>query len=350
VIEHAEIHFEKGIHWFHGPNGSGKTTIIEAIHLLSTGRTLSGKGELDPLIRDGRSGMSIRLDHIDHGGFTLHKLRGGEKRLVRNSQDTMKQNEIARLLPLVTVHAQSHLLIDGPATVRRRYLDWGLFHTDEAFLQQNQQYNRLLKQRNASLRRGLPDRLVRSWDELLGEVGESLKVHRDTHLQGLIPHIEACLEALLPGRELQLSHRPGWSQQAAGLTSALAKALDQDRLRGYTSVGAHRAELILQVDGKPARERLSRGEKRRLALALRLAQLLWYEETKGHPPLCLLDDFGMELDETGGRKVLELVHGSGAQTLITTAEHLYRTYSPHTPVSAVFHVKHGEVQTHRPSR
>ncbi len=350
VIRHADIRFDQGIHWFHGPNGSGKTTIIEAIHLLSTGRTFGGKAELDPLIQDGQGGMSIRLDHSEHGGFTLHKARGEDKRLVRNTQDTMKQNEVARLLPLVTVHAQSHLLIDGPAVVRRRYLDWGLFHTDEAFLQQSHHYARLLKQRNASLRQGLPDRLVRSWDELLGEAGEHLKTHRENHLQSLKPYIDRCLRALLPDREVEITHRPGWSRQTVDLTTALANALEQDRIRGYTSVGAHRAELALQVDGKAARERLSRGEKRRLALALRLAQLLWYEHAKGHPPLCLLDDFGMELDESGGRTALDIVSASGAQALVTTTEHLFQTYSPHTPVNTVFHVKHGEVQTHRASR
>ncbi len=350
VIRHADIPFDHGIHWFHGPNGSGKTTIIEAIHLLSTGRTFTGKAELDPLIQDGQAGMSIRLDHSEHGGFTLHKARGEDKRLTRNTQDTMKQNEIARLLPLVTVHAQSHLLIDGPAVVRRRYLDWGLFHVDEAFVQQSQHYARLLKQRNASLRQGLPDRLVRSWDELLGEAGERLKAYRENHLQTLKPYIDQCQQALLPEREVGITLRPGWSRQAAHLTSALADNLEQDRLRGYTGVGAHRAELAIQVDRKPARERLSRGEKRRLALTLRLAQLLWYANLKGHPPVCLLDDFGMELDESGGRTVLELIERSGAQTLVTTTEHLFHTYLPHTPVNTVFHVKHGEVQIHRSSR
>ena len=346
MIRHADIPLEKGIHWFHGPNGSGKTTIIEAIHILSTGRTLGGKAELDPLIQDGQTGMNVRLDHSEHGSFVLHKTRGEDKRLIRNAQDTMRQNEIARLLPLVTVHAQTHLLIDGPAVTRRRYLDWGLFHTNEAFVRQSQQYTRLLKQRNASLRQDLPDRVVRSWDELLGDAGEQLKTHREAHLENLKPYIDTCLHSLLPERRVEISLRAGWPQHLPGLTSALAKSLPQDRMRGYTSVGAHRAELGLYVDGKSVRERLSRGEKRRLAMALRLAQLLWYWETRGHPPLCLLDDFGIELDEPGGRAVLDLVTESQAQTLLTTTEHLLQTYLPHTPVSTVFHVKHGEVQIH----
>ncbi len=346
VIRYADVRFNRGIYWFHGPNGSGKTTIIEAIHLLSTGRTFAGKAELDPLIQDGQAGMSIRLDHSEHGGFTLHKVRGEDKHLIRSTQDTMKQNEVARLLPLVTVHAQSHLLIDGPAVVRRRYLDWGLFHTNEAFVQQSQHYARLLKQRNASLRQGLPDRLVRSWDELLGETGEYLKMHRENHLRSLKPHIDQCLQALLPEWKVEIIHRPGWSRLTEDLTTAFAKTLEQDRVRGYTGVGAHRAELALQVGGKAARERLSRGEKRRLSLALRLAQLLWYKHLKGYPPLCLLDDFGMELDESGGRTALDIVSASGAQALVTTTEHLLQTYLSYTPVKAVFHVKHGEVQIH----
>ncbi len=346
VLQRVQLEPGAGINWIRGANGSGKTSLVEALHLVGTGRTFSGRSELDPLIRDGADHLTVRIVGDDLPAYRLTKLRRGPRRLCRIPDQDVGQREVARALPLVTVHSLSTQLIDGSSQHRRRYLDWGPYHSDVEHARALQAYQRLLRQRNAALRRGESDRLIRSWDAQMAHLADLLHSRRSTYLQGLEPHLVPLLEALLPGRDLSMSIHPGWSSKHESFEQALAAALPQDRQRGYTSVGPHRADLTLCIDERPVRERLSRGEKRRLALALRLAQLAWLRDQPGaRAPLLILDDFGNELDQEGGRAALEQAHRLACQTFVTSTDRLAEEYLDAVPVDAVFCMDRGAVRT-----
>ncbi len=341
ILQRSQIEASEGIHWFFGPNGSGKTSLIEAIHLLVTGRTFTGKTELDPLIRDGTTHLLLRLELAEHPRVQLIKQRQQEKRLMMG-MEAIRHHQIARHLPLVSLHGQALALVDGPALHRRRFLDWGPFHLHAGHAQVLQAYQRLLRQRNAGLRRRDPDPVVKSWDKGLAETAERINQQRRDYLEDLRPHLDNQLKRLLPRHRLELRFTPGWSRQRP-LEQVLTEQLAQDRLRGHTQAGAHRADLRLLVDGHPARERLSQGEKRRLVAAMRLAQLSWIRSRLPQEPICLVDDFGSELDCQGGEILLKTLNELGVQTFITSIEGIMESYRRCAPPATLFHVKHGQV-------
>ncbi len=341
ILQRSWIEASDGIHWFFGPNGSGKTSLIEAIHLLATGKTFSGKSELDPLIRDGAPHLTLRLELAEYPCVQLIKQRKQEKRLTMGMEG-IRHHQLARHLPLVSLHGQALALVNGPALHRRRFLDWGPFHHQPGHAQALQAYQRLLRQRNTSLRRGDSDPVVKSWDKGLAEMAERINRQRGDYLEVLRPHLDLQLKKLLPRHRLELRFTPGWPRQRP-LEEVLAEQLPQDCLRGHTQAGAHRADLRLFIDGHPARERLSQGEKRRLVAAMRLAQLSWIRDHASQTPVCLVDDFGSELDCEGGEILLKTLDELGVQSFITSIEGILENYHRCVPPATLFHVKQGQV-------
>jgi DNA replication and repair protein RecF len=342
----AELDFAPGLNLITGGNGAGKSSLIEAVHVLGYGRSFRGRVR-DGLIRTGAPHLELYAEWQDSGGRSRragirHTGNAWEARL--DGAPAPSLTELCAQLAVVTFEPGSHDLISGGSELRRRYLDWALFHVEPAFLSLWRRYARALKQRNALLKSGPPLASLDAWDQELVEAGESLSRLREDYLARLEPVFAATAGEFLP--ELgpaQLEFLPGWKRAELSLADALVLARDRDLAQGFTSVGPHRADWRIAYARLPAREALSRGQEKLTALACVLAQARAYAQDCRDWPVVCLDDLASELDLPHQRLVLQTILASQAQVLLTGTEAPAVLAELAAP-QRMFHVERGQVR------
>jgi DNA replication and repair protein RecF len=337
---------DPGLNVITGGNGAGKSSIIEALHLLGYGRSFRGRVR-DGLIRTGAPQLEVYAEWLDRAGQAhraglRHAGAAWEARLDGAAAPSL--TELCAQIAVVTFEPGSHDLIGGGSEHRRRYLDWGLFHVEPTFLPHWRRYARALKQRNALLKGAPAVSALLPWDRELAEAGEALTRLRQAYLERLEPWVGAEARAFLA--ELgpaSIEFRPGWKRSDLSLGDALLLSRDRDLALGHTSVGPHRADWRIGFAGLPGVEALSRGQEKLTALACILGQARGVAADCGAWPVVCLDDLASELDLEHQRQVLVSVVGSGAQVLLSgtrVPEGLAEAALPYR----LFHVEHGLIQ------
>ncbi len=345
-----------GINLITGENGAGKTSLLEGLHLLAYGRSFRGRVR-DGLIKTGAEAVEVFAEwHEDVSGRTRraglrHSGHRWEGRL--DGESVAQLGELCAALAVVTFEPGSHALVTGGGEPRRRLVDWGLFHVEQAnlaggdqggFLTLWRRYARALKQRNALLKARVRDNQLEAWDHELAEAGEPLTRRRQAYLDTLEPLLQAMATELAPSLGLpRLVFQPGWSRDNLSLADALLVARDRDLANGFTSVGPHRADWRIDYAALPGRETLSRGQAKLSALAILLAQAEHHASACGEWPVIALDDLASELDRNHQRRVLERLLGSGAQVFISGTE-VPAMLSELQGEAVMFHVEHGELR------
>jgi DNA replication and repair protein RecF len=355
-FDHVSFAPTAGLNLIIGENGAGKTSLLEALHLMAYGRSFRGRVH-EGLIRSGCPAVEVFVEwrasyhykddaelvgHLHKAGLR-HAGQGWEGRL--DGANVSHLGEFCAALAVVTVEPGSHDLIMGRAEERRRFLDWGLFHVEPDFLPLWRRYARALKQRNALLKsHSAPDELE-AWEQEMSNAGERLTQHRQHYLEHLQPQMQAVLMALLPAAVCStLNFQPGWRREEFSLADALLLARDRDLAAGFTSVGPHRADWRIEHAGIPGRTALSRGQAKLTAMSALLAQAEHHARLRGDWPIVALDDLASELDQAHQRRVLERLLASGAQVLVTGTEIPAVLWEFRADVS-VFHVEQGLIRT-----
>ncbi|MFS8137845.1 MAG: DNA replication/repair protein RecF [Thermomonas sp.] len=328
-----------------GDNGSGKSSLLEAIHLMAHGRSFRGRVR-DGLIRNGESALEVYVEweqtEVCHRAGLRHSGSTWEARLDGFSVGHL--GELCAALAVVTFEPGSHVLIHGSSEARRRYLDWGLFHVEPEFLPQWRRYARALKQRNSLLRSQRTDFQLDAWEHELAHAGELLNGYRNAYVNRLQPHLDRVVASLFPAAgEVALGLQSGWKQHELSLADALLVARDRDQSQGHTTLGPHRADLRLEFSHFPGRESLSRGQAKLAALSLLIAQASHLAEHDGAWPVLQLDDLASELDRHHQQRVLQYLHGCGAQVFVTGTEAPAGLDDLGIDIP-MFHVEHGEVR------
>lgn len=339
-IGHAQLDFDPRFTLISGENASGKTSLLEALYFLSCGRSFRS-ALLDPLIRSGQSEFTVVGRVLGPGGQTTAlgvrgSRQGTEIRL--GGQAASGYAQMAALLPAQVIDPEVHRLVEDGPTQRRRYLDWGVFHVEPAFVGTMRRYQRALKQRNAALKARRPAAEVRLWDAELVDSGLQINGLRSGYLQLLAPYVRQFGKELL-GMDVEISLQQGWSQEKS-LPNALEDAWIRDVQRGATSVGTHRADVVVRVGGSPAKDRISRGQQKLLASCLLLAQIQHRATMGGPQTALLLDDPSAELDVDNLGRLLKLVVQVPAQLIVTALDP--SRLSLELPGRA-FHVEQGKV-------
>ena len=348
IIAAAALEPDPGVNLIVGPNAAGKTSLLEAVHLLATGRSFAatrpsrmvrtGAGPLRVVARVQAGRPPGRLHRLG-----LERAATGPARMRVDGREVERVAELARLLPVVAVHPDSHELVAGGPGSRRRLLDQGLFHVEPRFHGAWQRYRRVLAQRNALLRARAPQRELPPWDAELAAAGEELDALRSRYVADLEAVVARRAPALIgAGVELRLDYRHGWPE-ADAFGAALEQARTRDREQLTTTVGPHRADLVLRWNTRDSRQRVSRGQQKLLVYLLRLGQAEQLARATGEGCILLLDDLAAELDAAHRRRVLDLAVDVGAQIFITALE------TAAVPVEAfgslsVFHVEQGRVR------
>ncbi len=336
---------------FYGANGSGKTSLLESIHLLGMARSFRGNSVKSLISHDATTCTVYGAASLPSSPALLslgvQRNRGGEAQIRLAGQPVKTVAELAEQLPLQVITAESFSLLTGPPGGRRQYLDWGVFHVEHTFFSQWQRFQRCIKQRNMLLRRGkIDDHELAFWTRDLAAAGTAITAHRKAYFERLTPRFIETMSQLAPSLPaLELRFRQGWD---AGLnyTEALDQGLATDVEQGYTHTGPQRADIRVTSGGHSAADTLSRGQQKLVVCGLKLAQGLLMSELGKGDCTYLIDDLPSELDQEHSETVCGFLAAMGAQVFITCVEReelLSVWPEAKSEALAMFHVEHGEV-------
>jgi len=330
-----------------GMNGSGKTSLLEAIYYLAHGRSF-------------RTSRPQRLVQHETDAFVLHakvaaqqqtfslglqRDRQGELVLRLNGANVNRLAEFASLLPVQLLTPDSFRLFFGGPKERRQFFDMELFHVEPGFFDSWLRFNKVLKQRNALLKTSRQyDSQFEFWDQQFVQLAFELQQYR----QHYITRLETAFRQLTADEELlatlSFQLQQGWPDKvatAAELLQLLQHSFSQDCRMGFSQYGPQKADLKIKKDQWAAEEVLSRGQLKVLLFALKIAQNNVIRDNGQKQPLLLIDDLASELDQQSTRQIFSYLRDINSQVFITainaeqvspfiTADHL-----------AMFHVEHG---------
>ncbi|NND64387.1 MAG: DNA replication/repair protein RecF, partial [Gammaproteobacteria bacterium] len=236
-ISNTLIEFSPQLNVFSGDNGAGKTTILEALSVLNTGRSF--RSHRASSVIQHNTDYAVALGSLVSSTGRSHTLGvqlGRHERTIKidgsvaTSRAELSQHWIAQV-----IDPNIHFLVDGGPDQRRTFLNWGVFHVEPKFLEKWQRYRRILQQRNVALKAGLSESEIRAWDIELIELGEAIRDGRDRYLAELSKNLTAVSDQLL-GSAITLEHRWGWAKNRP-LGEILAGSLDKDRAFKSTQAG-----------------------------------------------------------------------------------------------------------------
>ena len=340
----AELSLAPGVNLFLGANGAGKTSLLEAIYLLSHARSFRA-GPKESLVRLGATGLSVFAEVASSRDEVRERIglaRVGSRWQARiNGESPKSLDELLRKVAVVCFEPGTHELIAGAGEGRRSFLDWTLFHVEPEFLPNWNRYQRALKQRNSLLRSGTAPISLGPWNIELSRAGEELDDCRRRLFEKWRPLVAQCLGQFLPELgDCRSDYSRGW-QEGQSLAVALDQCEDRDLFRGFTTVGPHRADWSLGFELAPQREHLSRGQAKLCGLACVLAQGMTLQAHLGRWPIVCLDDLASELDEAHQRVVLKFLGQTDAQVLISGTAEPAGLAESGIPVHR-FHVEQGQ--------
>lgn len=321
----AQFELEPGTTAVVGLNGQGKTNFAESLAYLATLDSFRG-APTDAMIRLGADAAIIRatVRQEDDREITVEAeiTRAGRNRVLVNKQRLARTRELLGVVRVSVFSPDDLALVkDGPGE-RRRFCDDTLVALAVKYDALRLELDRVVKQRNTLLKQAagrLDDATAVTldvWDQRFAELGDQFGHARAVLIAKLDPMVTQAYEQLA-GRPtaVELRYEPPWRQRS--LASALTEARRDDVRRGVSTVGPHRDDLELSINGMPARTHASQGEQRTLALALRLAAHRLVAERTGSAPVLVLDDVLSELD--GERAAALLHHLPPGQVVLTTA-------------------------------
>jgi DNA replication and repair protein RecF len=338
-IEHAELGLAPAVTLVWGGNGSGKTSLLEAMFLLGRGRSFRTRNNIR-LIRRGQSHLRVTGRVSGPAGREIpvgFEVSRDDTVARIGGHPAQSLTELTQAFPVQAIDPGVHRLVEEGGYRRRRWMDWAVFHVEPQFMDLWLRYSRALRQRNAALKSDAAHADV--WDPELARLGEGIAEARGRFMDRLVPYWRAVVSAV-SGLEVELHYLRGWSQEQS-LHEALAASRPRDEARQLTHAGPHRADVSLRLDGRAAREVLSRGQQKLVAAALMLAQLRLLQDTTQTVPTLLLDDPAAELDGEHLERFIERVKGLKSQLVVTSLHAESRLFGA---PDRTFHMRQGRVQ------
>ena len=336
-----------------GPNGSGKTSFLEAVHILSLGRSFRTR-KTRAVIRHEAEALTVfgQIDGDDPGekyAIGIEKRVNGARFRV-DGVEVRSVSTLARRLPVMVIAPEGlKALLEG-SEHRRRLLDWTLFHVEPRYLEVLQRYGHVLRQRNAALRspgRVELDRELDVWDEQLAQHGERLDALRRKHVESSrMAEVTAEVTKNVLNEDVTWDYWGGWERDQS-LSDAVFSRRSRDRQVGFTTAGPHRADIIWRGLRGMARENLSRGQGRLLVMAFEVAQVGYVMGCENVRPVLLIDDLSTELDIVSMQRFLSRIDSLGLQVFISSVLDAVVTLIRPTVSARVFHVERGRVRRGR---
>lgn len=342
----ATLCFSPKINILYGGNGSGKTSVLEALYLLGLGRSFR-TSKLNSLITHGNDKSTV-FGLVDTGRpgevpMGISRYRGGRREIQIAGCAAHQSSRLAELLPIQIMTSDTVQLLSGPPTGRRRFMNWGVFHVEHSFKKAWQTAEHSLKQRNALLRHAkINHSMLEIWTHQLSEAAQEIDRYRREYLEKFVPQFKEVLTELLDVKNVELSYSPGWDRSVS-LLDALQSAVGTDVKQGFTGLGHHRAEMMLKVSGRNVTDVFSRGEQKLVASAMMITQGQLMEKMTARHCTYLVDDLGSELDPEHRRRLYRSLENINCQVLITAVDKNILAPYWSAENTRLFHVEHGEV-------
>ena len=340
-INYLEIRAHPSLNWVTGVNGAGKTSLLEAIYLISRGRGYRGRKH-GPLLGTGRESLEVSAllrSPEDDGPLTRLKMTQShdDSRFHENGQAVSGIQYLRRRFHVRLIADNSQQLLEGQPGLRRLFLDWNLFHVEPGYGRILAEFRRVLGQRNAWLRSGARGHAV--WDADYCRLAETLTQSRSRFLESLNGILRATAIAEEFSVSLGIEFRSGWPVKM-NLRNLLSESLKEDRDRGFTFYGPPRADFSVCSHDRKALP--SRGQTKSLVFLLQLAAQHHWLNVGGPPCIWLLDDLGAELDTLSMRSILQAITSLPGQAFITAVAcpgEIPKGYAG----GAMFHVERGAI-------
>jgi DNA replication and repair protein RecF len=317
-----DVEFAPGFHLLIGDNAQGKTNILEAIYLMATLRSFRGVGG-SQMIRHGQKGYFVGGHVVGQGEHDIKIYWSSqERKLNLDAQPVRRLTDYLGVLRVVVFCTEDLQLIKGTAHTRRRFMDLLLYQTHRSYLPLLQRYTRALRSRNALLKqRHIDEAQLDSFSRELVTLGEEITQLRRDLIPGLSPLTRQAYRRISHDTdELRLEYQPGVRKSFA---VELAQSRDRERSYRATLIGPHRDDVRLLLNDRPARQFGSEGQKRTLAIALKMTQAEYLTGVHGSPPILLIDDVMGELDaqrRSGLMPLLARAHEARGQVFMTCTE------------------------------
>jgi len=323
--EKGYIEFDSHITILHGPNAAGKTNIIEALHLLTTGESFrnpkkddlplwgADKTQIEFVATDGNLRRDVEII-----------ISKEDKTTLLNGKKITSKYEMLSALPCVIFNPDDLRIVKEAAARRRQEIDTLGSQLSPNYSKLISEYKKITTQRNKMLKEGnYKGDIFEAWTNRLIDVGIALTEKRIALFERIQPHVEKYYLELIGDNENEESllvryESARGNNDVISFQDALNKREEDEIIRKQTLVGPHRDDIIFEINGKEARSLASQGQQRSIALAWKLAQLSVIKEFSNNKPLLLLDDVMSELDQKR-RNYLAQIVGEAAQTVITTA-------------------------------
>lgn len=357
--------------WFNvvcGPNGQGKTNLLEAIYLLSAVKSFRPQKNKE-LIRWGQPEARVEglIERAGQQRQATIDISPQGKRVSLNGSPVQRLNDFFGSLNAIVFAPDDLSIIKGGPTERRQFLDRAIFNLSAGFLIDAVAYRKILHQRNAALKSS--DRrggrlLLDVYDEQLASLGAILARRRLQYVSLFAPRFIDTFKAIFGGQqqgdhdadlhipEVSVSYHAPWRQDhdddqdalQQQLAMALAASRNDDFRRGFTTRGPHRDDLTLTMNGRPFRAFASQGQQRAAVLAMKIAEVSLFQDQRGFRPILLLDDVSSELDRTRNRFLFQFLCQEPGQVFIST------THRDHILLEqdvVTFNVNAGDVSAQR---
>ncbi len=350
-LESIQLDFDPCFNFIVGANASGKTSLLEAIYLLGTGRSFRALKTRDFVHHKNHSavilgGISKAYGHVITQA-AIQKNISGENKIVLNSKIQNNIAPLAKLLPVQIIGPDLELFSDAGSAARRQFLDWGLFYEGESYWPLWKQSRQILCQRNALLKQSQLDlRQLDYWDDQWAEISNKISQLRCDYLSRLIQSASFKQASFLAADCFSVEYQQGWPHKKS-LIDCLVDSRERDRLKGHTQYGIHRDDIKIAVKNRVASDVLSRGQKKLMTLQLRFAQAgILSAQNEQLRSIFLLDDLASELDPENQTKVIEALAELNYQAFITSTQeqaHWARVVVEKGSSFKMFHVEQGEI-------
>lgn len=327
-VQHIRTHTDytlrvsPGVTLVTGPNGSGKTSLIEALYIALQGSSFKGL-DGDILQRDA-PWYRIDVQYVDN---TTRTVKFDPSRATGRKQFVVDGKTNYRLLqkfkhPVVLFEPDDLRLLSGSPARRRQFIDTFISQLDPQYSVKLRRYERALKQRNALLKQQASDGAMFAWDVSLSDYGAYIMARREEFIRRLDERLNDVYRSIAHTEDVvnaAYSHSSSDGGDAQKLLAQLHVHTERDKLLGFTSVGPHRHDVSFHFNGSPALSTASRGEVRSIVLALKFLEVEIIESLTGKKPVVLLDDVFSELDKARQNYLVNSLEHN--QIIITSATH-----------------------------
>lgn len=354
-LSSTAIDLHPNLNFFVGNNGSGKSSLLEAIFFLGHGKSFR-TSKVDNLASYDTDNFVVSIKDINDLQLGLSKhLKTGVTLIKINGERHARLSELAKNIAVQIVTPESFKLFFGGPKERRRFVELGMFHVKHDTTNQGREFNRVLKQRNACIRHHLDKTTLDYWTTLFCQLSEEIAEVRSRYIIDLITELPFWLSILLPdiADKVTVQYLQGWPQKKK-LIDALSDAREREQAFGYSIYGAHRFDVRFLIAKQALESQLSRGQQKLFLLALTFAQAKLIASVNRVKPILLIDDIGAELDINSRQSLASAVSHLDCQVIITAIEEgVLQPFINDVSVTNneisdkakyhMFHVKHGGI-------